>query len=88
VTGHALMAVFVRRWQGERHGFGRPRYVAHLLVYRNDGVSFAEAARRQARRLFVRSIRSCDLVEARHDGGRRRWYGQRGAESPGGVGLV
>jgi len=78
-------AAFVQRlgW-GDRHsvGYTRARYLGHV-----HGFTPADA-RNTARRTYGVAIRSCDRLVVKRDGGRRQWYGVRGAGSPGGVGLL
>jgi hypothetical protein len=63
-------------------GFTRGRFIGHVLA------ADADQARAKARAQYPVLMRSCDRVSVKRDGGRRQWYGVRGAGSPGGVGLL
>ena len=86
-------AIFVRRWDGQRQGFGRRIFVGHVVAsgfYTRYSPSNRERAIDQARQTIAKPplVRSCDLLEAEMDNATDRpWYGPP-VTSPGGVGLL
>jgi hypothetical protein len=92
-NGHC--AVFVRHYNRAQGFFGRRRFLGHVFVgygphYDPAGrpLSTLERARRSGRQEWRLYVRSCDLVEAEHDGGRVAWWQRQHAPAPGGVGLL
>jgi hypothetical protein len=77
----SLYAVFLRCPERGSFGrYGRRRFIGHV-----DARTAADA-RAGGRARF--KARSCDRIEVMWDNGRRRYYGDVGAGSPGGVGLL
>lgn len=82
----AHYAIYVRRWDHARHGFGRE--LRHGSVLSPAGEPNAKSNRERAStvgRRALRTVRSCDLVTAKWDPD--YWYSTP-VPSPTGVGLL